>query len=187
VDPGFVPDDLSVTVGDYTATLPLTSDPIGYEELPEDDYGTPVIEYIEDVSAELPGGDTVTRSICLLQSEAVINSNTFNYLTAARQDPFLPMDVVGWENGEKGLEEWLKGCDFALYAKQPKPDPSDESRLALVNQDLAANHMSPRLFRIFRGPTRTFPTTHSETEVAYQSSAGPPDRVRVLVREPTGG
>ena len=189
LDPGFVPDDLSVTVGDYTAVLPLSSAPIGYEELPEDDYATPVIEYIEDVSAELPGGDAVTRLICLLQSEAVINANTFNYLTAVRQDPFLPMDVVGWENGERGLEEWLQGCDFALYAKQPKPDPSDESRLTLVNKNVAANHMTPRLFRIFRGPTRIFPTTDGDAggEVEYLSLAERPDQVRVLVREPTGG
>jgi Dolichyl-phosphate-mannose-protein mannosyltransferase len=189
VDPGFVPDDLSVSVGDYTAVLPLSSAPIGYEEPPEDDYATPVIEYIEDVSAELPGGDAATRLICLLQSEAVINANTFNYLTAVRQDPYLPMDVVGWENGERGLEEWLQGCDFALYAKQPKPDPSDESRLTLVNLDVAANHMTPRLFRIFRGPTRTFPTTDGDVggEVEYLSLAERPDQVRVLVREPVGG
>jgi 4-amino-4-deoxy-L-arabinose transferase-like glycosyltransferase len=191
VDPAFLPGDISVTVGDYSAVLPLNNAPIGYEKLPEDDYGTPVIKYIEEVSADLPGGASATRSICILQSEAVINANTFNYLTAARQDPFLPMDVIGWENGERGLEEWLKGCDFALYTKQPAPVPGDESRLTLVNEGVAANHMTPKLFRIFRGPRRTFPTSEAsaelEDEPGYLTLAGRPDQVKVLVREPIGG
>ena len=183
VDPGI--GNPTITVGDRAAVLTLDSTPIGYEKLPDDDFATPVMRYIEDLSSRLPGGDTVTRSICLMQSEAVINTNTFNYLTTARQDPFLPMDVVGWENGEKGLEEWLKGCDFALYTKQPKPNPSDKSRIRLVNEDLAANHMSPKLFRIFKGPGRTFPTSSYEAAgfPEYLGLAGRPDRVRVLVRD----
>jgi hypothetical protein len=145
-----------------------------------------VIEYIERVARRLPGGEATPRTICLLQSEPIINTNTFVYLSVAREDPYSPMDVRVGEPGRPGLEEWLKSCDFALYVKQPRK-PVGESRLTLVNESFAANHMTPRLFRLFRGPTRTFPAGSPETSVGesnYLHYGGRPEWVRVLVRAP---
>jgi len=186
VTPGFMPDQAKVELDSYAAVVQLDSQPIGYERLPEPDFGTPVIRYIEDVARTEPGGAATPRSVCLLESEAVINSNTLGFLAAARNDPFGFADVTIGPEGQKGLEAVLAGCNFALYVKQPKiPPAGEESRLALVNNPYAANHMTPRLFRLFRGPSRTFPTAEipENTEPGYLSAAGG-TQVRVLVRTP---
>lgn len=186
IDPGFLPDDLSVTVGSRVAVIPLDSAPIGYEELPtRTDYAAPVIEYVEDVSARLPGGETAPRVVCLLQSEAVVNGNTFRYLVATRSDPYTVYDIVAPPGGERALESALSGCEIALFVKQPPP--ADESRLTLVNQQFAATFMTPRLLRQFRGPSEVFHiggTPGVDGEVEYLSLAERRDRVRVLVRDP---
>ena len=126
------------------------------------------------------------RSVCLLESEAVANSNTFGYLSSARGDPFVFSDVVVGPEGKKGLETALADCDFALYVKQPKASGAPaESRVALVNQPYAASHMTPQLLRLFRGPDRTFPIgSHPSApgEPSYLSIAGRPSRLQVLLR-----
>jgi hypothetical protein len=189
VTPGFMPDQVRLEIGGYTAAIQLDSQPIGYEQLPGDDYGNPVIAYVEDVARVEPGGLAVPRSVCLLESEAVVNSNTLSFLAAAREDPFVFSDVSVGPDGEKGLETALSSCNFALYVKQPKVSPAGEdSRLALVNDPYAANHMTPRLFSLFRGPSRTFPTAPipEGAESGYLSANGG-TQVRVLVRTPGEG
>jgi 4-amino-4-deoxy-L-arabinose transferase-like glycosyltransferase len=184
VTPGFMPEQAKVEVDGYAAVVQLDSQPIGYEQLPGDDYGAPVLDYIEDVARRQPGGASAPRTICLLESEAVVNSNTFGFLVGAREDPYAFADVVVGPEGPKELATVLAGCDFALYVKQPKISPAGEdSRLALVNSPYAANHMTPRLFDLFRGPSRSFPTAKVEDQGQpdYLSSAGG-TRVRVLVR-----
>ena len=185
VKPSFLPVNASVRIGPYLAVAPLGSTPVGYEQLPGPDYATPAIEYIEDVARAEPGGLSVPRSVCLLESEAVANSNTFGYLSSAREDPFVFTDVVVGPEGQKGLETALAGCEFALYVKQPKASGAPaESRVALVNQPYAASHMTPQLLRLFRGPNRTFPIGHRpevEGAPSYLSIAGRPSRLQVLV------
>jgi 4-amino-4-deoxy-L-arabinose transferase-like glycosyltransferase len=184
VTPGFMPEQAKVEVGSYAAVVQLDSQPIGYEQLPGDDYGAPVLDYIEDVARHEPGGAAAPRTICLLESEAVVNSNTFGFLVAAREDPYAFADVVLGPGGRKELTTVLAGCDFALYVKQPQISPAgEESRLALVNDPYAANHMTPGLFGLFRGPSRSFPVAEVEDRPRpdYLSSAGG-TRVRVLVR-----
>jgi hypothetical protein len=69
---------------------------------------------------------------------------------AARKDPFVFSDLAIGPEGERGLEAALAGCNFALYVKQPAVLPAgDESRLAIVNDPYAANHMTPRMFGLF--------------------------------------
>ncbi len=192
VTPGFIPDQIKVEIGDQAALVQLNSESIGYEQLPGDDYGTPVIEYVEQVAGASPGGNAVPRAVCLLQSEAVINSNTFRYLASAREDPYVYVDVVT-EPGpgrQRQLEEVLSGCNFALFVKPPPVPPSGpESRLTLVNEPYAQHHMTPRLLRLFRGPNRSFPlgsTRQSEGEAEYLDATGS-NQVRVLVRTPGEG
>ena len=103
VKPGFLPENATLSAGPYVAVVPLGSTPIGYEQLPGPDYATPVIEYIEDVARAEPGGLSAPRTVCLLESEAVANSNTFGYLSSAREDPFVFADVVLGPEGRKGL------------------------------------------------------------------------------------
>jgi 4-amino-4-deoxy-L-arabinose transferase-like glycosyltransferase len=189
VTPGFMPDQVKVEIDDYVAVIQLDSQPTGYEQLPGDDYGNPVIEYIEEVASVEPGGLALPRSVCLLESEAVINSNTMGFLAAAREDPFVFMDVAIGPEVQKGLETALSSCNFALYVKQPEVSPAgQESRLVLVNDPYAANHMTPRLFRLFRGPSRVFPTAPvpEGAEPGYLSANGG-TQVRVLVRTPGEG
>jgi 4-amino-4-deoxy-L-arabinose transferase-like glycosyltransferase len=190
VTPSFLPDRLSAGAGSYDAVIPLSSNPIGYEQLPRPDYGTPIIEYMEGIAATQPGGTAVPRRLCLLESEEVANGNTFGYLAMARKTPFVVSDVIV-EPGEEGeLGERLEACDFALYVKQPAPDPETaEARLTLVNADYAASHMTPRLLRIFDGPSRTFPVGAEPPPAGvtqYLESGGRGSWVRVLVRTPAG-
>jgi 4-amino-4-deoxy-L-arabinose transferase-like glycosyltransferase len=175
ITPGFMPDQARVEVDAYAAVIQLDSDPIGYEQLPGPDYGTPVLRYIEDVARTEPGGAAAPRTVCLLESETIVNSNSMSFLVSAREDPFVIMDVVVGPEGLKGLETALSTCDFALYVKPAKVSPAGKnSRLELVNEPYAANHMTPRHFRLFRGPSRAFVIT---TPVGT-------NRVRVLVRNP---
>lgn len=167
VTPGFLPDRPHVTVGSYEAALQLDSEPIGYEQLPGDDYATPIFEYMEAVAEKEPGGLAVPRTVCMLQSQAVVNSNTFGFYSSERGDPFGYADVVSEPGGtERELEEVLSGCNFALYIKQPRPTAATkESRIVLVNEPYAANHMTPRLFALFRGPSQTFPAAGETVRV----------------------
>jgi len=190
VTPGFMPDRVAISAGSHEAVVQLDSAPIGYEALPGEDYGTPVIEFMEQVARVSPGGLETPRTVCMLQSEAVVNSNTYGYLNLARGDQFTFADVVSEAGGtERELEAILSGCNYALYVKQP-PVPTDpESRLTLVNLPYAANHMTPRLFSLFGGPSRAFPITAAgETPDPGDDLATPGgDTVRVLVRTPGEG
>jgi len=184
ITPGFMPDRVSASIDSYEATIPLDTQPLGYEQLPGTDYVTPVLEYIEAVAARQPGGAEAPRTICLLMSEPVINSNTLVFMSAARGNPYGFADVVkspGGTNAE--LEDVLSGCEFALYARPAAPPPGPASRLTLVNEPYAASHMTPRMFRLFGGPTRTFPVA---TGSAQDGVRGAPAglRVRVLTRSP---
>ena len=87
ITPAFLPGDLSMRVASYEATIALDERPVGYQRLPGPDYGTPVIEYIEDVVRSEPRGFG-PRTICMLESESLINTNTFTFLAQSRGDPF---------------------------------------------------------------------------------------------------
>ncbi|MFL5898117.1 MAG: hypothetical protein ACJ76D_06585 [Solirubrobacterales bacterium] len=187
ITPGFVPDRLRVAIAPYEATIPLNSEQVGYERLPESDYVTPIFEYVEELAAR-EGGDSGVGTICLLESEPLINSNTLGFMSAARGDAFGFADIVQGPTGtETELEDILSGCDFALYAQPPKPtSESDESRLTLVNEPYAASHMTKSMFRLFEGPTKVFPiapngATGEATD--FQGTAGG-IRVRILTRTP---
>lgn len=187
VAPGSMPDRLRISASTYEATIPLDSEPIGYEKLPSSDYVTPIFEYIEKLAAR-GGGDPGIGTICLLESEPLINSNTFGFMSAARGDAFGFADVVQGPTGTAAeLEGILSGCNFALYTRPPKPTPeSDESRLTLVNEPYAASHMTRSMFRLFEGPTRVFPVapdSATKGEADFQGTAGG-IQVRVLTRTP---
>jgi 4-amino-4-deoxy-L-arabinose transferase-like glycosyltransferase len=188
VTPAFLPDRITGSFGEYEAAIQLNSAPIGYERLPGSDYAGPVLDYVEEVADQEPGGAAQPRTICLLESEPVININTIGFLAAARHDPYGLADVVkppGTSSGE--LEDILSGCDFALYSRPPKvPASGPNSRLTLVNEPYAARHMTPRMFRLFEGPSRSFPVENNPPvrgEPQYLSTAGG-GRVRVLTRTP---
>ena len=187
VTPGWMPDRARISASSYEATIPLNSEPISYERLPGDDYVTPIFEYIERVALREHGNPGI-GTICLLMSEPLVNSNTFGFVSAARGDAFGFADVVqGLKGTDAELENTLSGCDFALYAKPPQPTPeSSGSRLTLVNEPYAANHMTKSMFQLFKGPSRVFPVAANgalEGERDFQGTAGGV-RVRVLTRSP---
>jgi len=183
VSPAFLPEDVSVQASSYNASIPLKEQPIGYEQLPGDDYGTPVVEYIEELS-EREGTPDVPKQICLLQSEPVVNSNSFGFLALAREDPFAFADVLIDDQGRRGLATTLKGCNFALYVPQAPVDPAlRESRLAIVNEEYAARYMTPKLLRLFPGPRRGFPVA-PDAEPSTDTGSG--DWVIVLAQNPAG-
>jgi 4-amino-4-deoxy-L-arabinose transferase-like glycosyltransferase len=185
IDASVLPEQLDARVGSYEAVIPLDSDPIGYERLPGDDYGTPVIDYMAAVGGE--GGEPgVPPTACLLESEPIVNANTFRYLASANEAEFGFVDVtVG--PGERGaLRERLAECDLALYVRKPGENPDlAGSRLQIVNEEYAARYMTPRLIALFGGPSRTFLVGEplaSRGENAYLTTSGSGARVRVLTR-----
>jgi hypothetical protein len=158
IDLPLVPGESSVRVGDYTAVIRLDDSPIGYERLPEGDIGTPIVEYIEKTAAAEPGRPP-ERNVCVLESEAIVNTNTISFLIRSRGDPFNVVAEMVGPTLRAGLAANLHECDFALYMKQASAAANPASRLAIVNSDYAAGYMTPALFRIFRGPQRVFPAT----------------------------
>ena len=84
-------------------------------------------------------------------------------------------DVRIGPGGEDQLAADLSTCDFALYVA-PADDP--DARLEIVNDPFAANHMTPRLFDIFDGPSKTFPMGEQSRA---RSDAWPPDTSEVEV------
>jgi 4-amino-4-deoxy-L-arabinose transferase-like glycosyltransferase len=183
VTPGFLPNRLSVSASSYQAEIPLDSEPIGYERLPGDEYVEPIFDYIETVSSRETGGSSAAKTICLLQSDPVVNSNTFGFMSAARGAPYGFADVVEGQGGAAELREVLSGCNFALYSRPPQPPPSDAyDRLTLVNEPYAANHMTPAMFRLFQGPSRIFPVAPQPDQGDVGADQG--TAVRVLTRTP---
>ena len=188
ITPRFFPEQARVETSGYLFALQLDSGPIGYEQLPGIDYTTPMIEYIEKLAAKEPGGLTVPRAVCDLQSEATTNPNTLSFLSEARGDPFTFVPVFLGPGGERELMKNIAGtCAFAVYIEPPKVPPGGpESRLALVNAPSAANHMTPQIFAIFDGPRRSFPLTSaapSNGEAGYLDAAGG-EAATVLSRKP---
>ncbi|MGE5335959.1 MAG: hypothetical protein ACM3JL_00880 [Nitrososphaerota archaeon] len=188
VTPGFLPDRISASVDGYEALIQLNSEPINFEKLPGSDYAGPVLDYIERIAAKEPSAPDQPKTICLLASHPVINSNTLGFLVAARHDSYGFADVVkppGTTNME--LEDVLSGCAFALYSRPPRSlAPGPGSRVTLVNEPYAANHMPKKMFRLFQGPSRSFPLMSNppvKGEPEFLSHAGG-GRVRVLTRTP---
>jgi 4-amino-4-deoxy-L-arabinose transferase-like glycosyltransferase len=184
VTPSVLPGQLDARLGPYEAVIPLSSKPIGYERLPSPDYGTPVIAYIEDVLGQSEAPPTV----CLLESEPVVNSNTFRYLAEARGDEFIFTDIFV-QPGELGdLRERLRECNFALYVRQPPPNPvTAGSRLALVNAEYAARYMNPGLLSLFKGPRQTFAVGEPVViagQNSYLTTSGSGAWVHVLAQRP---
>ncbi len=176
VTPSFFPEQVKVTASEYIAAQQLDTQPMGYEQLPENDYTTPIVEYMEELAAKQPGGLTTIHTVCDLQSEATTNTNTLNFLAAVRGAPLEVFPIEVGPGGQKELQEHLAdSCPIALYIKQPKVRASGpEGRLTLVNEPMAANHMTPQIFAIFDGPRRTFslgPTAGTGGSSGYLSSA----------------
>ena len=180
LNPSFLPDRPRIAVGSQEAVVPLDSEPIGYERLPQPDYAGPVMDYLEALARVEAGGLSTPRIACLLQSHPVINGNTFRFLASAREVPFTYADVVSNAGEtEKDLETILAGCNFALYIKPAAvTEETEGSRVTLVNEPYAANHMTPRLFSLFQGPSRTFPVGPEQAFTAGGNT------VRVLARTP---
>ena len=116
IDPPLLPDEVSVRAGDYSASISLDDRPIGYERLPESSIGDPIMSFMEETAAAETGRPP-ERRVCMMQSEAVINTNTFNYLTISRGDPFVIVNLLVGPTGRAGLAANLHECDFGLYMK----------------------------------------------------------------------
>ena len=188
ITPRFFPGDVHVRIASYVATIPLDDRPIGYERLPEPDYATPVVQYIEGLVGREPG-PPAPRSVCVLESEPVVNTNTFSFLAKARNDRLEFADLLIGEEGVPGLRTALHGCDFALYVRQPPSSKEhSESRIVIVNEDFAAGYMTPSLFALFSGPSQMFrvaaPSDEESKNTQYLSTTDRGSFVRVLSLHP---
>lgn len=187
--PDFVPREVTLDLGAEQAVVLLDSRVVGYEAPPGDDYATPIFRYLEQ-RARTPGGDEVgPRSVCLLQSDPVVNYNTFRFLSDERGDPFELRELVLGPEGRRGLARAVSECDFALYAPLPPlPPGTEDQRAALVNVDTASHYMTPELLSLFERPARQFPVSKSalSNDLFEDYNGISADRVQVLVRRPAG-
>lgn len=173
IRPDFFPRDISVQLGAEEAVIPLDSRQMSYEVSPEDDYGTPLFEYLETVARDgAAEGPVPPKSVCLLQSDSIANGNTLNYLAHLRGAPLAFDDIFAGPGEQRELYEELRGCEIALYVKQPPHSGFESDRVGLVNLEYATRFMSPAMFDLFREPA-AFPTDDSDDETQL---------VHVLVR-----
>jgi hypothetical protein len=182
VGPDWLPDRAGVTVAGHRLVLPVSSsEAIGYQRLPYRDRATPVYDYVR---RQLRSGDEERpATLCLLTAHPVVNLNTFGYLVARHHDPFSVTEVRVGDDGPQALPQQLGSCDVALYVKPPPGSDTARDRLSLVNRPFASAYMTPELFALFAGPSRTFPV--GDAPVSDDPDADPepdPTRVRVLVR-----
>ncbi len=92
-----------------------------------------------------------------MQSEAILNTNTFNYLTISRGDPFTMVNLlVGPDRpGRPGGEPARMRLRPLHEAGQRRQGSRTVGwRSSTTNSPPA--YMTPALFRIFRGPQRVF-------------------------------
>lgn len=186
----FLPQEARLSVGSQSAAIPLaSSQPIGYERLPEDNLGTPIIKYMEAVAGfDTAGGTSTPKTVCLLQTDQVVNGNTLSFLAHTRGDPFVFADIFAGPEGRAGLASALSNCDLALYIRQdPAVVAAADSRVAIVNGEYAAQLMTPKLLKLFKQPSKVFPTSASaaaDTQDRRQATGGGEghaQRVHVLV------
>lgn len=182
IAPGFMPQSASLEIGGYPAVLHLGDEPIGYEQLPGTDYATPIVEYMDRVISR-ESDSSVLHTVCVLETEPVINGNTLEFAATLSGAPLAFVGLLAHEEGTD-LAIALSRCDFAIYARQRPPSPAlRDVRLTLVNEEYAAAVVTPRLLAGFRGPRRWFstgPRPEIEGEDKYASAAGKADRVLVL-------
>ena len=187
ITPEFLPKDISLKVSSYSAVIHLDDEPVGYEQLPGPDYATPIVNYLERVVERGPDS-SAAHSICLLETEPVVNDSTLGFVAAAHEDPLVFFNVLAHPEDGTSLASILSNCNFTIYAKQSQPSPTLANvRMTLVNKEFAARAMTPSLFKLFPGPSRVFSTgarPEVEGEDKYASVAGKADQVRVLVRTP---
>jgi hypothetical protein len=124
----------------------------------------------------------------MLESESLINTNTFTFLAQSRGDPFQYWDLFEGPGGTAELRETMSNCDFALYVKQPRvTDESAGERITIINEEYAANHMTPSLFALFDHPAKSFvvaPPLADDPTAGYLAKPGRGSRVWILRRDP---
>jgi len=155
-----LPVSLTVGLESEAAVIPFDAQPLGYEQRPGADYGTAILSYLEYVARGMSLAGVMHREvICFLESDPIINTNTFGYLVDIRNDPFTLVNLQIGVNGVNGLPGQLASCNVALYVPQPAVTATNRStRLVLVNGDYAATFMTPTLVDSFTGFRRFFST-----------------------------
>ena len=83
----------------------------------------------------------------------------------------------------------MSGCDFALYMKQPRvTGESAGERITIINEEYAANHMTPSLFALFEHPAKSFvPSRRPSPTIRLRDTSAKPgrgNRVWILRRDP---
>lgn len=177
IRPSFMPREISLDLGSQEAVIPLDDRPLGYEKPPGENYGTAVMRYIESAARRDSADGTIPpTTVCLLQSDALANGNTMNYLAHTRGDPFTFVDILARPGEDGELVKALSSCEFALYVAQPPLSLAADTRVGLVNLEFAANFMTPNTFALFQRPAKTFATSADPNAFT--------DSLQILVRKP---
>ena len=180
IAPSWLPDQATVTVRGHVLSLPIGSTTgLGYERLPQRDRIGPIFDYVE--ARARVDGRTRPTALCLLASHPVVNGNTLTYLIASREDPFTVRDITIGPDGVAGLAAVLATCDIAFYIKPPPGLRSRPDRLSIVNVPYAASYMTPELFAIFDGASRSFPIGAAPVSTDERAQVPPLDTTRVRV------
>ena len=116
ITPGFLPQNISLKVSSYSAVIHLGDEPIGDEQLPGPDYATPIVDYLERAVERGPDS-LAAHSVCLLETEPVVNDSTLGFIAAAHKDPtrLLPTSCTPRRRHQPGQ------CSLELQLRDLRP------------------------------------------------------------------
>jgi 4-amino-4-deoxy-L-arabinose transferase-like glycosyltransferase len=169
--PPALPDAVVVDAPVGVATIALAGQPIGYERRPDPvDYAPPIVAYLAARSRS-HAGTLIPRKVCILETDPVVNANTFGWLTDVHGLPFTYFDQFTI-TPQAALLNQLASCDFALYIPPEKIPPTlAGNRIALLNAQSAASRMTPAMFALFRGPSKRFPVDGALHVTVFERTA----------------
>ncbi len=121
--------------------VPLDGQALGYARAPGiPDYAGPILTGLEDASHKLDVSGPLT--ICLLESQEVVNTNTISFEAAERGDNFLFTDLSYIPRmSAPQLASALTACPLALYI--PPAPSAYVGRVAVLNSASAAARITP--------------------------------------------
>jgi hypothetical protein len=121
--------------------VPLDGQALGYARAPGiPDYAGPILSGLEDASHKMHLSKPLT--VCVLESQEVVNTNTISFEAAERDDNFLFTDLSYIPRmSAPQLASALTACPVALYI--PPAPSAYVGRIAVLNSASAAARITP--------------------------------------------
>ena len=157
--------------GSTTLVVPFDGTPLSYARRPGvPDYATPVLRALTATSHRLAPNGGLT--VCLLETNRVINGNTLGFVAETRSLPVAFTDLSYVPTMSQGaLAVALNACPSALYIR----DQFDSGRVAVLNRSSAAARITDAELASFDGVRTSLPVGEGlVVQVLERASAAHP-------------